>query len=167
MEVEEDDSGEMDVSEDGVEDDVEHSDGDEMEQTEIREFAEYTMSELMAGDDYWAETMVEHLLKMDILEAFPLALSLSATTGAWNKCLKLHLPDLQKKYQVKYRAKVGCCICKSGIVLTEEDGFDALEETWADADEDELFTLDEIVGCNRFCRQLPGMLPAALNARKR
>ena len=37
----------------------------------------------------------------------------------------------------------------------------------ADADEDELFTLDEIVGCNRFCRQLPGMLPAALNARKR
>ena len=99
------------------------------------------------------------------------ALSLSATTGAWNKCLKLHLPDLQKKYQVKYRAKVGCCICKSGIGLTEEDGFwvDArvLEETWADADEDELFTLDEIVGCNRFCRQLPGMLPAALNARKR
>ena len=169
--VEDDGSGEMDVSEDGVEDDVEDSDGDEMEQTEIREFAEVTMSELMAGEDYWAETMVEHLLKMDILEAFPLALSLSATTGAWNKCLKLHLPDLQKKYQVKYRAKVGCCICKSGIGLTEEDGFwvDArvLEETWADADEDELFTLDEIVGCNRFCRQLPGMLPAALNARKR
>ena len=74
---------------------------------------------------------------------------------------------MQKKYQDKYRAKVGCCICKSGIVLTEEDGFNAhvLEEVWAD--KDELFTLDEIVGCNRFCRQLPRMLPAALNARKR
>ena len=34
--VEDDGSGEMDVSEDGVEDDVEDSDGDEMEQTEIR-----------------------------------------------------------------------------------------------------------------------------------
>ena len=80
------------------------------------------MSEVLAGVDFWMDSMVQELYRMDALVAFPLAVSLSATTGAWNACLHDHLPRLEQKM----RHTAGCCICKSnmaGQALNENTNF--------------------------------------------